>query len=438
MSDSRQLPVTTDQSQSRPLTLLERPVIEQRDQIAHCLTNNLSPVHAALFAEPNLLRGAIRWYTAAPGPVVRLVDGDPEWRVAAEAHFKTLVDAIAKLAEQLRTSTRPGDQAMGELLALALHGPGLDDVFWCGDQPVIVNWGIDVVGAATGSLAHRLGGNTTAPTVRTAPAARAAAAIIAPPPPLDPPPGPPGPGPKQGPLGRWRGLWPLPLALLVLALLAWLVPLAWAEASRWLRLPGPEVCAIPPDPQEAMLGIETLNAEEAQLRRQLNELRNRLADQRKLCPRPSQAPPINNTNNPSNPNNTNNDIEDRGRRESARAGEIEVWLAWDGRADLDLKVVCPDGTDIYHGKKENCGGQLDVDMNCSGTRCRRSDHPVEHIVWAAGKAAAGTYNILVMNYSGGPSTPFTVHLKKFGVVQDFPHGRSGTKEFIPVGQFVVP
>ncbi|MBF0562467.1 MAG: hypothetical protein HQL37_10695, partial [Alphaproteobacteria bacterium] len=143
MSDPRQLPVTTDQSRSRPLTLLERPVIEQRAQIAHCVSSNLSPVHAALFAEPNLLRGTIRWYTSVPGTVTRLVDSDPSWRVAAEAHFKVLVDAISGLAGQLRSSNRPADQAMGELLDLALHGPRLEDVFWCGDQPVMVNWGIE-------------------------------------------------------------------------------------------------------------------------------------------------------------------------------------------------------------------------------------------------------------------------------------------------------
>ena len=423
MSDPRLLPVTTDQSRSRPLTLLERPVIEQRAQIAHCLADSLSPVHAALFAEPNLLRGAIRWYTSVPGPVSRLVDGDPSWRVAAEGYVKGLVDAISALAGRLRASTRPADQAMGELLELALHGPRPEDIFWCGDQPVMVNWGIEMVGAPAGSLVHRLGGIAPAPVARMAPAALAAAVAppVSAPPPREPPP---------TPAGRWRGLWPLPAALLALALLAVLAPLAWAGVASWLRLPGPEVCAIPSDRREAVLGLDALTVEEMRLRARLAELRNKIADRRAQCLRVGQGGPI-------------TDIEDRGRREHALTGDVEVWLAWNGATDLDLMVECPDGVAIrsglyQNGQQEHCGGRLDVDMNCHLPECRHSDHPVEHVVWQAGKAAPGTYKIKVINFDGGPAEPFVVRLKKFGAVQDFPPGVSEIKAPVPVADFVVP
>jgi hypothetical protein len=138
------------------------------------------------------------------------------------------------------------------------------------------------------------------------------------------------------------------------------------------------------------------------------------------------------------------DIEDRGRREMAQTGEIEIWLAWNGLADLDLGALCPDKkTTIDFEHRVNCGGRLDVDMNCSGkdhdgNDCRVSEHPVEHILWPAGHAGPGPYQILVSNYHDGPPTRFAVRLKKFGVVQDLPGGVAATKDRMVVADFAVP
>jgi S1-C subfamily serine protease len=112
---------------------------------------------------------------------------------------------------------------------------------------------------------------------------------------------------------------------------------------------------------------------------------------------------------------TQDDIDERLDREDAKSGAIEVTLAWDGPADLDLSVTCPSGPTIgqtiMFNNKRACGGEHDIDMN-AGTNT--SDRPVEHITWADGAAPPGEYKVNVNYYMthDAPSTiPYTVEIK---------------------------
>lgn len=112
---------------------------------------------------------------------------------------------------------------------------------------------------------------------------------------------------------------------------------------------------------------------------------------------------------------TQDDIDERLDREDAKSGAIEVTLAWDGPADLDLSVTCPGGPTIgqtiMFNNKRACGGEHDIDMNAGSNT---SDRPVEHITWADGAAPPGEYKVNVNYYMthDAPSTiPYTVEIK---------------------------
>lgn len=109
------------------------------------------------------------------------------------------------------------------------------------------------------------------------------------------------------------------------------------------------------------------------------------------------------------------DVEERLQREGAASGAVEVTLAWNGRADLDLSVICPGGEAIRFDSKSGCGGRLDVDMN-NGANV--SDQPVEHVTWPENAAPPGLYKVNVTyfkDYSGTqPTVPFSVDIKVGG------------------------
>ena len=115
------------------------------------------------------------------------------------------------------------------------------------------------------------------------------------------------------------------------------------------------------------------------------------------------------------------EIQKRLDREQAQNGEVQVTLAWDGRPDLDLSVVCPAGETIFFRTRQNCGGSLDVDMNSSE---RQSTTPVEHISWPAGAAPKGTFqvrvNLYALNDDPRPSIPFVVEVRNGQDVKTYP------------------
>ena len=77
----------------------------------------------------------------------------------------------------------------------------------------------------------------------------------------------------------------------------------------------------------------------------------------------------------------------------AKSGAISASLLWNGSADLDLVVICPNGQSVDYQNPSNCAGKLDVDANA--LRGQLKEKPVENIFWAAGEAAPGTYKVAV-------------------------------------------
>ena len=80
------------------------------------------------------------------------------------------------------------------------------------------------------------------------------------------------------------------------------------------------------------------------------------------------------------------------------SGELRVSLAWHNPDDLDLKMLLPDKTQIYHGNRTCGGGELDIDMNAYG----KSDpeFPVENIFFRSlSSMKKGKYAVYVNNYN---------------------------------------
>ncbi len=99
----------------------------------------------------------------------------------------------------------------------------------------------------------------------------------------------------------------------------------------------------------------------------------------------------------------------------AASGEITVTLLWNSRGDLDLVVRCPSGQQLDFRAPAECDGTLDVDANTA--RDKLSDRPMENAFWSAGKAGAGTYQILVRYMPRKDEeqlleTPFQVRLSR--------------------------
>jgi uncharacterized protein YfaP (DUF2135 family) len=128
-------------------------------------------------------------------------------------------------------------------------------------------------------------------------------------------------------------------------------------------------------------------------------------------------------------------MDERLDRERAQRSNWQVTLMWEGPADLDLHVQCPNGQRIYFGAPSACGAELDVDMNAGG---RNSNQPVENVVWP-GQPAAGTYRVQVdyFDYSSRRTpVPFRVRITTNGTAREIT-GVANRERPQPVGEFSV-
>ncbi len=81
------------------------------------------------------------------------------------------------------------------------------------------------------------------------------------------------------------------------------------------------------------------------------------------------------------------------------SGNIQITLAWQGGADIDLYVTDPQGTQIsYQNPRSPSGGHLDHDGRGA---CRANDagNTVENVYWDNAQPPSGTYQV-ALNYYG--------------------------------------
>lgn len=405
---------TTEAASLRPLAVGGQTVIGSVWQITAHLRRARGPDHAALFAEPtaDAGRGIVDWYGPGEGEALPLPSLPADARAEAEAKLAALFADIGAEAAALKASPRESDRLLGELLSLAVRVPDPSFIRVRGGNPVLVGWG------------HEAGGRSVGPELLDKSA--------------DLPP------PKQPILFPQRAAAPAPrawpwllLAALLALLLLLLLLLLWRNPFGWFVMAPPD-CRL--DPAGIAL-VEDQRRETdrfVHLQEDLAAARRALGAARLACPpiRPqAAAPPA------PPPQPPRNEDAERARREGGREGQVQVILAWDDRNDLDLAIICPDGSRIFFENRRACGAELDVDMNVEGGPRGISPRPVENVTWP-GAPPPGRYRVEVTNYSrnpGGPaSSPFRVTIRRPGQPDQVLRGTAAPGQTVRVGEFSAP
>src|SRR6185503_9288392 len=96
-------------------------------------------------------------------------------------------------------------------------------------------------------------------------------------------------------------------------------------------------------------------------------------------------------------------------------GEVQVNIAWNTKADVDLYVVDPLGEEIFYSHRNSVsGGTLDIDSHAG---CVSDGPRTENIFWSFGVIPPrGSYTVRVNYWSacGEPSTDYVVTVRAKG------------------------
>jgi hypothetical protein len=373
---------TTRLQDFQPLATAGQTAIEAWRVLQLLLLRELSPAHARLLSEPvtNEARGEIDWYAEGSGPATLLADLPEPERTAAKARLDGLCDEVRTLAVRLAASRANDERFLSELLGLAMQPPGPDCVYMQDDSPVLAGWGqrrIDGLDSQT----------TLTGLAKPKPPAVAHAAILLPP---------PSPYAAAPAYGTWLRT---ALGASLLALLLAFV-LLQQDPFGWFVLEVPQ-CRLDQGELDLARDMQEGVAREGVLRAELARLTVDAGGRRLLCP--PQARPV------SLPGT--GDAE-RAHGQGGQTGKLQVILAWDDQNDLDLLIVCPNGTDINFVRHQACGGTLDVDANSDPQQLTAS--PVENVFFA--DPLPGAYRVVVDPYGmhEHPETPFRVTIRREG------------------------
>ena len=214
--------LTTRPEGYRPLGFGGEPIHAAYRKLVAVIESRLGPEAARYLARPEVDEAthSIGWHAACEGPVRRWSQLSLEEQAAMATAFTNLQARLGNLAIELEKAGAAGGakENFGHALRLALRSPGLDYLFFVGDQPVLTAWGSETGSGGFDSLAF----DPKAPgrAVATGPVIEAAAL-------------------RSGP-SWWRWLlWLLGLLLLLLLLLFFL--------RSCLNVPVPLVDKILPD-----------------------------------------------------------------------------------------------------------------------------------------------------------------------------------------------
>jgi hypothetical protein len=398
----------------RPLGVGGRRVQESWHEIDAAVRTSLGDAHARLFAEPIIGESGIAWFAEAEGEAVPYSALQPDEQASLLAEAEVRLQPLRERAEALKADSSPASRRLGETLerALSVPSPGqARDFLYAvrtghGVEPVLVNWGTrdDLPEPPLGVLQDFLRGEALR--LRTPPPPLAEPVAI--PPPLPPMPGPAGVATMPAPVMLvaaesafpwWIPLWLL-FALLVGTILYLLLTACGIRGPFGILRTFCEAEAAP------VSGLR-------QARERGSELEQLLAD---LEIQTASLPRCDGLN-PRGTGSARNEIERLNRQveeAGGSVGEVALTLSWDGDADLDLRVVCPDGAVVYFQNRTapGCGNaRLDVDANASQVR----PGPIENVTWGE-NAPPGHYRVEVHNYKGRSAgdqpVPFRLRVKQ--------------------------
>lgn len=395
-------------------------LLDRYGQIAGTLGQTLGPAHAALFAEPVRMGAGsgsdIAWYAEGDVEPIPLASLPPDAAARAQQRLERLLAEIVALADRL---ARQGEASLdlANSLRLAVRVPSRDAIWIAGEQPILVDWG-----RQTGHADAISTPATAAPIIaaREEPeAAPGPGRPVAPPPPpaLSPPP------PRRGLPGlpgAVPALW-IVFALLVGVLAARLLHACGIGDETWpraLRDLFPQYCTTTAGMTDPAYADIVANLESRIRAAELAIVRKVAACEVTCAPPPSRRAeaPASPATVPLQP--IQDDLARRIPTDVQRGQFLEVTLAWDGPADLDIFVRCPSGQVIDFNSKQACGGKLVEDENSGGGRS--DSRPVEHVIWADAAPPPGVYTVGINLYSRHAdvrtSIPFEIAIWKNGRV----------------------
>ncbi|HXW24248.1 MAG TPA: hypothetical protein VEK73_05835 [Xanthobacteraceae bacterium] len=385
------------------------------DRLTEILRREIGPEAAALLAEPvaDPGRGITHWHITAerdPEPLSALA---PAERADLVRRLAAVRGRISSGAQEIEARGGEANVRLAAALRTIMQVPDEEAHVWSvAGQPVLTAWGrrSGSVARQAATIMVRAAPRAEPPPPVAGPVVRAAA------PPASAPGGDVAP-PRRGRWLPWRTpfLWALFVVLLggiyylLLAACALDIPVLRSVLNR---------CESGAQARD----LDDLAERNRALREAIREAERRVALARSDCgPRPGeraqrvpeppqQVPDTREATRTEEPPDARQ-AEERVREAEGTRGRLDVTLAWNGHADLDLHVRCPGG-EISFDKPNVCGGKLDIDRNApTGPLV---DDPVEHVTWI-GEPPPGQYRVEVVYYDGrdtaGGPVPFTVVIR---------------------------
>jgi hypothetical protein len=374
-------------TQLRGLHAAGRTADLQHSLISALLARHLGERYAHLLAEFEVRGSDLRdWFVPALPTPVRISELPPERQAALRAECGRMIGAIDQLATTIETQGVNGKN-LARVLRDAMVYPD-EDLWEYNGAPLILNWGF------RRSTVHSSNPVPIADKIAIAPAASEA------------PPVPPAaaPAPAAKPRFPWN------IFKWTSQLLMWLVFIGLLGTIYALLLPA---CGLSfAGFREGMVGncrqssaSLDLAAEGLRLQRQIESAELDLAQQQNTCTpssglkKAADTPFI-------------KEIDTRLPAKTSR-GPTEVSLLWEGTADLDLIIECPDGSKLWRSDRSACGGSLLQDMNRNDQSLTSA--PIEYAEWNA-PPPQGSYKIFVELFSyrtmaAGSSIPFKIGIK---------------------------
>ncbi len=382
---------TTSDSRLPPPDL---PAAQTWDRLADLLEREVGPEAARLLAEPVVdpARGETHWHAECehdPIPLASLPEAERTALLAKLDAIRTLVEARATVlqAQPSETSLRTA-----AILSQIIEVPDETCIWAVDGRPVLSCWGRSGVVGRHADRTIRGAAIVVEPvpaplasTTGTQTGASAAASATAVP-----------------VHRRTSWFWSLLPWLAFLALLAVIYTKLLAACGLLVpeflggRLDCPIAEAAAPS------SLRTLNDE---LRRSVAGLQARLSGL-EPCATPGATPPDRQAVVPDK-----GEVEKRLGEQQLSRGRLDVSLAWNGHADLDLHVSCPGG-EVGYKTRRVCGANLDRDANNDSNSLL--DRPVEHATWHA-DPPSGHYRIEVELFdyrdTAPGSVPYTVVIR---------------------------
>ncbi len=399
----------------RPLGMGSRRVQDSWNEIDSYLRNALGAEHTDLFAEPVPGARGVSWFAAPAGeakPYSELAETEQaELLEKLRERSQTIKSHAATLAASKRDSDRRLAQTLEWALVVPEPRPGRGFLYSVGGEPLLVNWGTRDEAARDGTavLQEFLAGEAWRLHQEQETALAAAAAPL----------------PTERVVVREAvavtSLWWLLWLLFGLLMIAIMYLLLLGCGVRWpFGLERPAFLNFCPSAfaaeQKTADKLETIERRGLDLERQVLLLQRELARKQRCPVDIAQATEV-----------TSPDQEEverafeEIRKEGGREGEVGIILEWQGDADLDLHIICPDGSRVYFQNRNNarCGAILDVDMNSTTRDLNQT--PREHVTWPQ-SPKHGRYQIIVDNFVGrssGRSTPvpYKVYVSRGGEIE---------------------